>query len=252
MKYHIVILALLFMTCLPSAAQATRTDTILHEKKMLAAGQVFQIDVNTQDPLQIGWRMSNDTPNCEESCVSAEKIDNEHSTMKIEAQHGASMEYTPSNGKITIAFTNISNHDVTIDIYSRTEICDSEACALLKQKGINYPYDYGLVDFDWKRARIAEVTSMETSEDGSYSHITGKTLYGGDIDLYTIWWLIESPELGSGCKKWIPQNAGKTKNNTEKHYFFAGSFITINKENSGVMTDIGCSYTDLPRDNSDL
>jgi len=163
--------------------------------------------------------------------------------MKLAAQYGATNSYDPVDGLVKITFKNNADHAVTVDIFSEEEICDSEACALLKSKGVEHPFDHNQVTFDWKRVLIATIDSMDTSEDESYSIIKGTSVFGTQFEVTTIWWLIESPQSPPSCREWIPKYGSKYKEGDEKAYQFSGSYITNPVE--GIFTDVGCSNTTI-------
>lgn len=117
--------------------------------------------------------------------------------------------------------------------------CDSEACQLLKDRRIKYPYDFNEVDFEWTWFILESIDSAKDSVDGSYTRFKGKTIYGTDFDVYVLWWLDKELSKPSSCRKWIEKN-GNYNPKKKKYYHFSGGIICRPKTN--LMTDVGCSF----------
>ena len=119
----------------------------------------------------------------------------------------------------------------------------------LKSKGITDIHNYNEVQSDWKRIIVKNIFSFKTSKDGSYSIVTGESVFGTKYEISIIWWLIDEP-MPSSCKKWIPEN-GTYSPEKEKAYQFSGSYTTSPVK--GIMHGVGCSFMNVnQRDKNDI
>lgn len=158
----------------------------------LQAGESRTVTIASDDVLEIGWTAVQKT-RCTMHCVEAVDKSGGYE-YAIATDIGASMKYTPKDGKIVIEYRNkAADHAVTIDIYKTERVCDAEACAFL-----------GRADKDghWMVYKIGEFKSIETSKDGSYSTISGVTVAGKEFTSKFVWWSDDNNGLFS-CYKWI-------------------------------------------------
>ena len=94
-------------------------------------------------------------------------------------------------------YKNISNDPVTLDIYQIKRICDLEACKFFVegQKGHSLVY------------KVDEFKAIETSNDGSYSDISGVVVDGHPFHVKVLWWtddkMTGSGFLSKSCIRWI-------------------------------------------------
>lgn len=234
-----------FLLGLIPSACAARTVEYFRKDISIASGKTHPFEIQSQDPVTVKWQNKQE-PECQDNCVEARQIGNPIDLV-VSGQYGAAYDFQPIDGAIRLEFKNISQQPVVIDIYSEKEVCDAEACEILKSKGIEYPFDYGEIDFGYKRVLLARVDKMETSKDGSYSRVQGETIYGTPFDVILIWWLIEQPSFGAMCREWIPKNAGKEQDG--QVYHFSGS--TLETPDSLIFTDAGCSFMDKKEKTSD-
>lgn len=232
-----LVLCFLLALMISGPAQATKKRTMLHQDLTLRPGESFTVQIRTKERLHVGWNIKQERL-CKSECVTAKEKKTD-AAWEFSAQHGGSMEYEPVDGKITIEYQNSADHDLILDIFTDSHICDSEACALLAEEGISYPKGLNEAAFGYRRVVLAGLDSMETSEDGSFSRIKGRTVYGADFDVIAIWWLIEEPAWASSCKKWIPEKA-RYESGAKKAYQFSGSYME--KPVAGILTDVGCSW----------
>jgi hypothetical protein len=104
---------------------------------------------------------------------------------------GASGKYSPTAGKLSIEYRNISSEPVTVDIYRVQRTCTAEACKFLDKDVKGRPLTY----------KIAAFKSITTSSDESYSVITGMAMSGRPFTVRAIWWTDQKG--GLHCHTWI-------------------------------------------------
>lgn len=241
-------IAFLTLLLIASDSHATRITEYIHKNIEIRPGETYTVSISSKEPLQVGWK-NRQEKKCERSCVTASITLNHELSTSISAQLGASALYEPVGGVITINYKNEADHVVIIDIYKEKQICDSMACKLLREKGLNYPWDSNRVSFDWKRVISARVDSYYTSEDKSYSKVKGKTVFGTKYDVILVWWLIDET-WPSGCRDWIPKNGNLDKEKS-KAFQFSGSYIV--SPVTGIFTEVGCSFMEVKdKDQNDL
>ena len=115
-------------------------------------------------PTEIGWRAVQAKP-CSSNCVEATDV-RDGVKYSMATRLGAAMTYTPSAGKITIEYKNVSDEPVTINVYRVRRTCEAEACKFLPEGQKRR----------WLVFKVDEFTSIETSKDESYSLISGRTI----------------------------------------------------------------------------
>jgi hypothetical protein len=153
----------------------------------LKPGETRTITIEATQPVEIGWRAVQAKP-CSINCVEATDV-RDGVKYSMATRLGATMKYTPTAGKITIEYKNVSDEPVTINVYRVHRTCEAEACAFLRegQKG------------RWLVFKVAEFTSIETSKDESYSVISGKTITGKPFRFRAIWWTDDKKNLLVNC-----------------------------------------------------
>ena len=237
-RQFLFLLAAGLIAALP--VRATTIHTIVRENATLAPGQKITVEIDTDEALDVGWEAKQD-PACTEDCIRFSAGAEDDEAGGFSSSSNGYSEYRPVDGKITVTYANIGKQDVTIDVWSEKHICDSDACALLKEKNVSYPFEYGKVKSDFRRLVLGKINTIEDSKDGSYSHITGQTINGKDFDVTAIWWTFDAPTWGGSCRKWVEQFGNYTEGE-DKAYAISGSFLEEPVTN--IFTDIGCSKTD--------
>lgn len=231
---------------LPHTANATRITEYLHRSVKLNPDQTFTVKIVTNEPYHVGWSTKQKN-HCKGNCVEGKKLVNGKWQSSISAQHGASVRYEPSDGKIIIEYKNVRDAFVIIDVYKEKQICDSEACDFLRKRGIKYPFDYDQIDLDYKRILSKKVTRFDTSKDGSYTNVEGESVFGTKFKITILWWFVDDKSQ-SHCKDWILPN-GTYDLSKKKAYQFSGSFIS--KPINSVMIETGCMYTKFDKKGKD-
>ena len=226
---------------------ATRVIDNIHNNILIEPNKPFITTIQSIDNIRIGWETI--TLDCKTNCIEARNISDRKITPIIGAQFGATLEYKPVNGKVIIEYKNISDKPVAINVFTEHAICDSMACQYLKAKGISDLHNYNEVQSDWKRIVIKTIFSFQTSKDGSYSIVTGESIFGTKYEISIVWWLIDE-QRPSFCKKWIPEY-GTYSPEKEKAYQFNGSYTKLPVK--GIMYGVSCSFMAVKeRDNNDI
>lgn len=95
---------------------------------------------------------------------------------------------------IVLELTNIADTPVTLQVQRIIKTCGAQACNYMEST----------IAEGWKVLRAASITKIETSEDGSYSRISGKTIKGKNFDEIFVWWKFDAEEA-LNCAMYIPQ-----------------------------------------------
>jgi hypothetical protein len=213
----IVILAILWA----AAAHATVERLPIKSTLVLKPAETYRVELDATEPVEIGWTVQGKA--CATNCIQAEELSPRdlpaggQVRYTIAASVGASKKYQPVSGKIALEYKNISNDPVTIDIYRVKRICDSEACKFVVegQKGRTLVY------------RVDEFKGIESSNDGSYSDISGVTVDARPFHVKVLWWTDDKMTPGGlfakSCvrwiKKWVDEHTPKEK---YRPYILAG------------------------------
>jgi hypothetical protein len=197
--WRVPCVAFIFVWLWTATAHATVERLPIKSSLTLKPGETYHVALDTTEPAEIGWTVQGKA--CPTNCIQAEQQNDlptgGHVQYSIAASVGASKIYQPVSGKITIEYKNISNDPVTFDIYRLKRICDSEACKFLVagQKGHSLVY---LVD---------EFQAIQTSNDASYSDISGVAVGGHPFHVKVLWWTDDkmsgSGFLSKSCIRWI-------------------------------------------------
>jgi hypothetical protein len=189
----------LFVTLWAGAAHATVERLPIKSNLVLKPAETYLVALDTTDPVEVGWTVQGKA--CPTNCIQAEEEKElptgGHVQYSIAASVGASKVYQPVSGKITIEYKNISNDPVALDIYRLKRVCDSEACKFFAegQKG------------RWLVYKVDELKAIETSNDGSYSDISGVVVGGRPFHVKVLWWTDDrmsgSGFLSKSCIRWI-------------------------------------------------
>ena len=180
----------------------------------LPPGEARTISIKATQPTEIGWRAVQAKP-CSSNCVEATDV-RDGVKYSMATRLGATMKYTPSAGKITIEYKNVSDEPVTINVYRVHRTCEAEACKFLPegQKG------------RWLVFKVDEFTAIETSTDESYSVIAGKTITGKPFRFRAIWWTDDKKNLLVNCAPFVKRYLEKrTPKDQYSPYIISGQAI---------------------------
>jgi len=182
---------LLFVVLCAGVAHAAVTHIPIKSGVVLKPGEAHTITVQATTPVEIGW-LAVQARRCTTNCVQATDLT---SSMQysIATSLGASKEYQPVSGKISVEYKNVSSEPVTINIYRVKRTCEAEACRFLPagQKG------------RWLVFKVQEFKSIVTSKDGSYSVISGVAESGRPFRFRAVWWTEEKSAFAVNCSPFI-------------------------------------------------
>ena len=165
--------ALVFLT---AGSQAAVVNVPLKPGVVLNPGQAYTLTIDASSPTEIGWRAVQ-ARRCTTNCIQMTLLTTP-SLPPFSAALGAQGNYTPVGGKISVEYKNVSTQPVTIDIFRITRTCGAEACRFIDPA----------VKGRWLVYKIAAFKSIVTSQDGSYSTISGTTLGGRPFTVRAVWW----------------------------------------------------------------
>jgi hypothetical protein len=192
---------LCFLVLWAGAAHGAVVHVPLKSGLVLKPGEAHTITVQATEPMEIGWLTVQAKP-CTTNCVQATDVTG-GVNYTIATPLGASRKYTPVSGKITVEYKNVSSEPVTINVYRVQRTCEAEACKFLdeSQKG------------RWLVFKVDEFKSIATSNDGSYSVISGVAVGGRPFSFRAIWWTDEKSALMVNCspsvKRYLDTHASK-------------------------------------------
>jgi hypothetical protein len=149
------------------------------------------VTLQTTDTVEIGWHATQARP-CTTNCVQTTDVTSATKDSMATAL-GASRKYTPVAGKVSIKYKNVSTEPVTIEVYRIERVCDAEACAFLTAR------EQGR----WLVFKIEEFTALTTSQDGSYSIISGITANGKPFSFRAVWWTDDRNAIGVNCAPFV-------------------------------------------------
>lgn len=158
---------------------------------VLQPNEAYTVTIEAPAPTEIGWRTVQ-AKRCSTNCVQATELSSP-SHLAFAAAMGASKSYTPSSGKISIAYKNVSSEPVAIDIFRIRRTCDAEACKFLDKEAKGR----------WLVFKIGAFQAITTSNDGSYSLISGTTMSRRHFTVRAVWWTDDSKAFRSGCPTFI-------------------------------------------------
>jgi len=181
---------------IPCSVFARVEDRILQGSVRIAPGKAFQLTIDSDSPVKLGVFVDEDSA-CEQACVSVMQV-NDASSFEYKAQSNAFSDHSPRAGKIEMRYSNISQQLVVINVHQYIYHCDSEACALLTKMGIADPIDFASNHGEYKRLVISSIDSIATGADGSWSDVSGTTLFGEPFDVTIIWWKYD-PQSEISC-----------------------------------------------------
>jgi hypothetical protein len=170
---------------------------------MLKPGETYTAQIESTRPVEIAWTAVQAKP-CTMDCVQMTLIGSTHAP-SFSAPRGAQGNYTPSDGKVVVEYKNISQQPVTINVFRLERTCDAEACKLFdsSKKGT------------WLVFKVDEFKSITTSNDSSYSVISGVVESGRAFRIHAVWWT-DDQRSAFGCPRWIK---GYVDNHTPKEKY---------------------------------
>jgi hypothetical protein len=171
---------------------------------VLKPGEAYVAQVESSKPVEIAWKAVQ-AKRCSMDCVQMTLMSGTYH-QPFAAALGAEGNYTPTDGKITVEYKNVSQEPVTIDVFRLVRTCDAEACKLFdsSKKG-------SLLVF-----KIDEFKSITNSNDGSYSVISGVAESGRAFRIRVVWWTDEKGSGFMGCPRFIK---GYVDNHTPREQY---------------------------------
>ena len=157
---------------------------------VLKPNEAFVLNLDTAKPEEIGWTAIQ-AHRCSANCVQMKLLSNP-TVLPFASAMSAIGKYSPTAGKLSIEYRNISSEPVTIDIFRVQRTCTAEACRVLNPGIKGRPLTF----------KIAAFKSITTSKDESYSVISGTAMSGRPFTVRAIWWT-DDQKGGFHCNKWI-------------------------------------------------
>ena len=172
-------------------AHAAVTHIAIKSGVVLKTGEAYTITLHTTEPVEIGW-LAVQARRCTTNCVQARDLTG-GINYSIATPLGASKKYQPVSGKVSVEYKNLSDQPVTINIYQVKRTCEAQACKFLTpaQKG------------SWLVFKVDEFRAITTSEDGSYSLISGVAESGRTFRFRAVWWTEEKSPFMINCSPFI-------------------------------------------------
>ena len=210
MRLSVLLLLLLW----PGVAHAEVSHVAIESNVELKPGDSKTITVESPTPVELGWEAIQAKP-CTMNCVEA--IDKTSGTnCTIATSIGASMKYTPVDGKIIVEYHNASTDPVTINIFKLARTCTAESCAFVDANK----------EGKWLVIKVGKFQSIEMSKDNSYSTITGVTLAGKPFSVKALWWTDDPKNALVNCSPSIQKYlANKTPPADYSPYIISGSSV---------------------------
>lgn len=183
-----ILAALVFLT---GVSHGEVTHVPIRTGVVLTPNQAYTITIQASAPAEIGWQTVQ-AKHCSTNCVQATDLTGPmHGTLATNL--GASREYIPAAGKISVEYKNLSSEPVTIDIFRVHRTCDAEACKFLDKDAKGR----------WLVFKIAAFKAITTSKDGSYSVISGTAMSGRPFTIRAVWWTDDNKAFRFSCPKFI-------------------------------------------------
>lgn len=182
---------LAILVLLTGTSHAAVTHVPIKSGVALAPGQAYTVNLETGKPMEIGWTAVQ-AKECKTNCVQATDL-NSPIHYSVATALGASKQYVPAAGKISIEYRNVSSEPVTIDIFRIERTCEAEACRFLDKDAKGR----------WLVYKVAAFKSVITSKDESYSVITGITTSHQPFSVRAVWWSDNKNGFRFHCADWI-------------------------------------------------
>lgn len=187
---------LVLLLLIPLSVFAKVEDRILQGSVKITPGESYLLTIDSDSPVKLGLFVDDDSA-CDNECVSVMQV-NDPSAFEYKAQSNAFSDHSPHSGKIEMRYSNISPKPVFISVHQYIYHCDAEACALLRKMGIADPIGFASNHGEYKRLLMASIDSITTAADGSWSDVSGTTLFGEPFDVTIIWWKYD-PQSEISC-----------------------------------------------------
>src|SRR5450755_3340445 len=86
--------------------------------RVLKSGETYTVTIEATQPMEIGWDAVQ-AKRCTTNCVQATDVSDVtgYTLYRIAIPTGASKEYAPVSGKISVEYKNVSGEPVTINVY---------------------------------------------------------------------------------------------------------------------------------------
>jgi hypothetical protein len=146
---------------------------------VLKPNESFVVSVNTAVPMEIGW-LTVQSKSCTADCIEMTEL-SAGTNFSVTTRLGASKQFMPTSGKISLKFKNVSREPVTLDVFQVKRTCDAEACQFLDESRKTR----------WLVFKVGEFKSITTSKDESYSVISGIAMSGRPFRFRAVWWTDE-------------------------------------------------------------
>lgn len=173
------------------AARAAVVHVPIKSNLVLQPDEAYTISIDATEPTEIGWLAVQAKP-CATNCVQATDVTG-GVNYRVATPRGATLKYKPVSGKISVEYKNISTEPVAIDIFVVRRTCEAEACKFLDARQTT----------SWLVFKVDEFKSITTSEDGSYSVISGVTTTGRAFTVKTVWWTEDKKALAVNCSPFV-------------------------------------------------
>jgi hypothetical protein len=170
-----------------SAVQGAVVHVPVKSNLVLAPNAASVVTVEAAEPVEIGWQAVQ-AKRCTTNCVQATDLTSGVNAT-IATALGASQKYTPVSGRIAIEYKNVSSEPVTINVYRVQRTCDAESCKFFDERQ----------KARWFVFKVDEFRSIQTSQDGSYSVISGVAVGGRSFSFKAIWWTDDKNALLINC-----------------------------------------------------
>ena len=216
---------MLVISAVGNVAHSTVRHVSTKSGLVLKPGEIYTTGVESVKPVEFGWTAVQAKP-CATNCVEMTQVG---SRFGFATGLGASKTYQPADGKVEVQFKNISEQPVTIDVYQVVRICNAESCQFLD----NTKKGHTLV------FRVREFRSITTSNDESYSVISGVAESGRSFRFYAVWFTDDKTfmNLEKGCTTWIKRYFdNRTPNEQYRPYVIAGQ--NVGDQNKIVLRSI--------------
>lgn len=183
----------------------------IKSSKLLKPGEAYVFQIDTSEPVEIGWRAVQSKP-CPTNCVQVTELSG-GSHFAMATSLGSSGMYQPESGRIALEYKNVSQEPVTIDVFRIERICDAEACKFLDNSQKTR----------WLVFKVDEFKSIETSKDGSYSVISGIAESGRAFKVRVVWWTDDKTAALVNCSPFIKRFLeGHTPKERYRPYVMSG------------------------------
>jgi hypothetical protein len=186
--------------------------------RVLKSGETYTVTIEATKPVEIGWDAVQ-AKRCTTNCVQATDVSDVtgHTQYRIATPTGASKEYAPVSGKISVEYKNVSGEPVTSNVYRVRRTCEAAACKFLdeRQKG------------RWLVFKVDEFKTIATSRDGSYSVISGITSAGKPFSFKAVWWTDQKAAAMINCAPFVKRYLDNhTRKEEYRPYIISGQAVS--------------------------